>query len=149
MRLCSGCQTKVPDAVRFCDGCKAERGIVPGAGKEHTTGYDAVLDGLRKGTRWQRTRSVVIKRDPLCKRCDVAVSEIVDHIVPAAVAIQQAQASEVFPYDKYAGYYLKSNLQGICRPCHHIKTIEDKTHVGPWPDVVAKEQAQPKKVWTF
>jgi 5-methylcytosine-specific restriction endonuclease McrA len=147
VRLCSGCQTKVADAVRFCDACKAERGMPSDGIKTHTTGYDAALDELRKSARWQKTRSVVIKRDPLCKRCDVAGSEIVDHIVPAAVAIMQASGR--YPFDKYAGYFLKSNLQGLCRSCHGLKTTEDKCHVGPWPDVVAIEAAAPKKVWSF
>jgi 5-methylcytosine-specific restriction endonuclease McrA len=154
MRLCSGpgCGRKVPDDVRFCDECKAERGT-SGADEirtHHTPGvYDEVLDGLRKGTRWQSIRKRVIQRDPLCKRCQLAVSEIADHIVPAAVAIAQAQESGRYPYDKYAGYYLLSNLQGLCRSCHAVKTLEDKAHVGPWPDVVAAEGAAPKKVWTF
>lgn len=25
MRMCSGCQTKIADGIRFCDACKAER----------------------------------------------------------------------------------------------------------------------------
>jgi hypothetical protein len=33
--------------------------------------------------------------------------------------------------------------------CHTVKTDEDKAHVGPWPDVVEKEAAAPKKQWTF
>ena len=51
--------------------------------------------------------------------------------------------------DRYAGYYIRSNLQGLCRPCHWDKTNEDKTHVGLWPDVVAVELASPKRVWSF
>jgi 5-methylcytosine-specific restriction endonuclease McrA len=85
----------------------------------------------------------------MCARCERAISEIVDHIVPAYVAIAQAQASGRYPYDKYAGYYLLSNLQGLCRPCHGAKTLEDKTHVGPWPNVVEIEKRAPKKVWAF
>jgi 5-methylcytosine-specific restriction endonuclease McrA len=68
------------------------------------------------------------------------MSEICDHVVPAAIAIMQAQASKLYPFDKWAGYYLKTNLQGLCRPCHGLKTIEDKTHTGPWSDVVAAAQ---------
>jgi hypothetical protein len=77
------------------------------------------------------------------------MSEICDHIVPAAIAIMQAQESKRYPYDKWAGYYLKSNLQGLCRPCHGLKTTEDKCHVGPWPNVLEAEDKAPKKVWTF
>lgn len=85
----------------------------------------------------------------MCKRCDRALTEIIDHIVPASVAIAQAQASGRFPFDKYAGYFLMSNLQGLCRKCHGAKTSEDKAHIGPWPDVMVQEDAQPRKVWRF
>jgi len=154
MRLCSGagCGRKVADDAKFCDECRAERGEAVKTTddtKNHTTGYDAVLDSLRKGTRWQRVRDIAIKRCPLCARCNERISEIVDHIVPAAVAIQQAQESGCYPLDRYAGYYLLSNLQGLCRPCHYHKTNEDKAHVGPWPNVVEKEANAKRKVWTF
>jgi len=140
------------DSRGVCDACKGgkQHSVVPREDiKSHSTAYDDVLDGLRKGTRWQRIRHSVMQRDPACKRCGLHVSEICDHKVPAAIAIQQAQDSGRYPLDKYAGYYLKSNLQGMCRPCHGMKTIEDKTHTGPWPDVIAAEAAAPRKVWTF
>jgi len=153
MRLCSGpgCGRAVPEDIRFCDECKEERGVpVRSDGiRNHSTAYDAELDALRKGTRWQSVRRRVLQRDPFCKRCERSVAEICDHIVPAGVAIAQAQASGRFPHDKWAGYFLRSNLQGLCRPCHYTKTIEDKTHTGPWPDVVETEDRAPKKVWTF
>jgi 5-methylcytosine-specific restriction endonuclease McrA len=117
--------------------------------RSHTTGYTEELDEQRKSARWQRVRDIIIKRDPFCKRCVVARSEIVDHIVPADVAIMQAQQSGRYPYDKYAGYYLKTNLQGLCRSCHWTKTNEDKAHVGPWPSVMESEDKVPKKVWSF
>lgn len=150
MRLCSGpgCRRSVPEDVRFCDECKPTPRVSDEI-REHTSGYDAQLDTLRKGSRWQRVRAEVVRRDPMCKRCDRAITEIVDHIVPAQVAVQQARDSGVFPFDRFAGYYLKSNLQGLCRCCHYIKTMEDKTHVGPWPDVVERERLAPKKRWTF
>jgi hypothetical protein len=73
----------------------------------------------------------------------------VDHKVPAGIAIAQAQASGKYPFDKWAGFFLQGNLEGLCRSCHGVKTLEDKTHVGEWPDVVAIEAAAPKKVWSF
>lgn len=150
MRVCSGpgCLRKVADDVRFCDECRPAR---PAAnpGRVHTSGYDAELDRLRKSPRWQRTRAVVAKRDPICKRCDRALTEIVDHVVPAREAITQAQLSGLYRLDKHAGYFFVSNLQGLCRACHWVKTNEDKLHTGQWPDVVAAEQAQPKRRFTF
>jgi 5-methylcytosine-specific restriction endonuclease McrA len=156
MRLCGGCQSKMDESIKgLCSKCKAERGVPTSDGirsnvvTSYNGSYDALLDSLRKGGRWQRVRLAAVKRCPMCARCDVALSEIVDHIVPAYEAIRQAQASGNYPFDKYAGYYIPSNLQGLCRPCHGAKTVEDKRHVGAWPDVIAKQQAQPRKVWSF
>lgn len=156
MRLCSGagCGRAIPSDVRFCDECKADRGGVASDGiKQHSgsnpNSYNPALDALRKGTRWQRRRELVLKKSPFCARCQTARAEIVDHIVPAIEAIRQVRESKRYPLDMNAGYYLISNLQGLCRPCHGEKTTEDKNHTGPWPDVVAAEAARPKKVYSF
>lgn len=156
MRLCSGpgCGRAVPDDSRFCKECSAERSSnnasQSGEGiRQHTHGeYDAVLTTLNKGTRWQRIRERAIRKCPMCARCDVVLSEIVDHVVPAAVAVHQVIVSCTYPLDKYAGYYFMSNLQGLCRRCHAVKTMEDKARTDPWPDVLATERAV-KKVWKF
>ena len=153
MRVCSGpgCLRAVRDAVRFCDECKPVRvadDALSGI-KDHTSGYDAELDRLHQGTRWRTVRVAIIKRDPICKRCDLSISEIVDHVVPAREAVSQARLSGLYPFDKYAGYFIRSNLMGLCRRCHGVKTTEEKAHVGPWPDIVAAEQAAPKRVWSF
>lgn len=154
MRLCSGCQSKMPeDQPGKCDACRGDRqhsvNGSDGPLRQQATGYTAVLDKLRKGTRWQRVRDIIAKRDPICTRCNAALTEIIDHIVPAPEAIAQAQVSGRFPFDKYAGYFLKSNLQGLCRLCHADKTNEDKLHTGPWPNVVDAEDRAPKKRWAF
>ncbi len=64
-------------------------------------------------------------------------------------AIAQARASGLYLTDRYAGYYLESNLQGLCRVDHHAKTIEDKGHTGAWPDFIARERAAPKRRFSF
>jgi 5-methylcytosine-specific restriction endonuclease McrA len=145
------CQTKIPnDHKGVCDACKAERNkSVDDTIRQHASGYDALLDTLRKSKRWQQIRASIMRRDVWCKRCGTNASEIVDHIVPAPIAIAQAEISGKYGFDKYAGYYLKSNLQGLCRKCHAIKTAQDKAHTGPWPNVMEKEAQQPKKVWSF
>lgn len=148
MRLCSGCQTKVPDAVRFCASCSAERSPKDGI-KQHRVGeYNDELDALRKSPQWQKLRRRVVSEEPFCRRCKNAMTEIVDHIIPAGIAIAQVQESGRW-IGKNAGYFLRSNLQGLCRPCHGIKTLEDKAHVGPWPNVVEEYDKAPKKVWSF
>jgi 5-methylcytosine-specific restriction endonuclease McrA len=151
MRMCSGCQTKVPETVRFCDACKRERKKTAGdGGREHTVTDRERYAFLYSGVRWRtKVQPLALRRCRMCARCNVHLSEIVDHVVPSGVAIQQARDSGRFPFDKYAGFYLLSNLQGLCRECHILKTGEDKGHVGPWPDVMEKEAARPKKQWTF
>ena len=153
MRLCTGagCGRAVPNDVRFCDECQAERNKTTGTDgiSVHSTAYDAQLDKQRTSGRWQAVRSKALIRCPMCARCNIHLSEIADHIVPARVAVQQARDSGKWPFDPWAGYYLLCNIQGLCRPCHYDKTIEDKTHVGPWPDVVAQAAAAPKKRWSF
>ena len=151
MRICSGagCLRAVQDSVRYCDECKPSRKAADEI-REHTSGYDAELDRLRKGPKWQRVRREVVLRDPLCRRCELHITEEVDHIVPAREAIAQAQTSGHYTLNPTAGYYFKTNLQGLCRECHRAKTIEDKTHVGDWPDIVEKERAAMKaRVWSF
>ena len=104
---------------------------------------------LYSGSRWQRTRDQAVRRMPLCARCELRITEIVDHVVPAGVAIAQAQASGLYQTDHSAGFFFGSNLQGLCRSCHLWKTIDDKAHIGPWPDVVDKERATPKRRFNF
>jgi 5-methylcytosine-specific restriction protein A len=154
VRLCSGpgCRRAIPDGKRFCDECQPCAVVSSDDIRAHSRndgGYDAELKHLNKGTRWQGIRRRVVMKHPLCARCQERISEIVDHIVPAAEAIQQARDSGRYPCDKNAGYYLISNLQGLCRECHGKKTAEDKAHVGPWPSVVDAEDRAPKKRWTF
>lgn len=152
MRLCSGagCLRAIPEGQRYCDECKpAPTPKHPGREHMRTDGYNEELDALRKGTRWQKTRALKAKQQPICALCGRARTKIVDHIVPAEIAIRQVQASGRFPLDKWAGYYLMSNLQGLCRPCHQVKTDEDKRHAGEWPDVMEAYDRAPKKRWTF
>jgi 5-methylcytosine-specific restriction endonuclease McrA len=170
MRLCGGCQTKIPDDHRgMCAACERDRyGTQPGDGikshsnvqqsnvQQHTmAGYDAAMDKLRKCKRWDDSRAKVIRRDGTCVRCKAegrppAPIDIVDHIIPAQIAIDQAWETRRFgPVDRNVGYYLLCNLQGLCRSCHAVKTLEDLSHTGPWPNVMDVYDAQPKKVWSF
>lgn len=148
MRICSGpgCLRVVADDIRYCDEC---RPIVQAADgiKVHGFGYTPELDKLRKSTRWTKLRAMVVRSQPLCRRCRLRSTAEADHIVPAQEAIAQAQVSGKF-LDKYAGYFFRSNLQGLCRMCHARKTLEDKAHSGPWPDVVTRETER-RRTYTF
>jgi 5-methylcytosine-specific restriction endonuclease McrA len=151
MRICSGagCLRTVPDDVRFCDECKPQPKANDGL-RVHTLTDRERYHFLYHSRRWwEKTQPQALRRCPFCARCQAAISEIVDHIVPAGIAILQAQESGRWPLDKYAGFWLQSNLQGLCRDCHAKKTAEDKAHVGPWPSVVDAYDAAPKKKWTF
>jgi 5-methylcytosine-specific restriction endonuclease McrA len=130
MHLCPGCQTKIPDTVRRCEACSAERSAVTPVGRTHSSGYEEQLDRLRKSPRWQKVRARRLSLNPFCQRCKTAVGEIVDHIVPAWEAIRQCRESGRWPFDSMAGYFLLSNLQSLCRACHAVKTAEDKAHMG-------------------
>jgi hypothetical protein len=157
MRLCRGCRGKMPAEQKgLCDACKGSNkpvvsdGIRSNVPVSFNGTYDAALDALRKDSRWrERLQPRMMKRDPMCKRCDVAITVIIDHTVPAAEAIRQVWESKRFPLSPNAGYYIESNLQGLCAACHSAKTAEDKAHVGDWPSVLEKEDKRPKKVWSF
>lgn len=150
MRICSGsgCLRAVADDVRFCLECAPVATAVDGL-REHTVTDRERYAKLYSGKRWQRTRDLVIRLHPLCDRCQLRISDIADHRVPAGVAIQQARDSGAYPFDRVAGFFLMSNLQGLCRSCHWDKTLEDKLHTGAWPDVVAIERASQKRVYSF
>ena len=150
MRLCSGpgCGRAVPDEVRFCDECKPS--VSGGDGiRSHTYADRDRYGFLYQGRRWQAIRRSILQRDLFCTRCGREPSAIVDHRVPAGEAIRQVRESRRFPFDKHAGFYLKSNLQGLCRSCHTFKTDEDKCHTGEWPSVLEAEDRTPKKKWVF
>jgi 5-methylcytosine-specific restriction endonuclease McrA len=61
------------------------------------------------------TRKAVLARDPICKVCDQALSTEADHIVPRE--------------DGGAGHDLR-NLQGICSPCHWVKSGAENARRG-------------------
>jgi 5-methylcytosine-specific restriction enzyme A len=53
------------------------------------------------------TRKAVLGREPICKVCDNELSTEVDHIVPLSEG---------------GDPYRLERLQGICSPCHWMKT---------------------------
>jgi len=153
MRICSGagCLRAIPDKQRFCDECRSEHTAEQEI-KSHTPGTTdrERYAALYASNRFQDyCRRKTLQRHPLCNRCGLSTSVICDHIVPAGEAIRQVRESGRFPFDPNAGFFLLSNLQGLCRSCHGLKTLEDKAHLGPWPDVLAAYDAMPKKQWSF
>src|SRR6185437_10763687 len=107
MRICSGagCLAAVPDEVRFCDECKPGPSSSDGDDniRSHSNADRDRLGHLYGGQRWKKyTQPSVLRRDPICKRCNEALSELVDHIVPAGVAIEQARESGKYPLNQLA-----------------------------------------------
>lgn len=70
------------------------------------------VDRIR-GRAGVKLRRLVLREEPLCRPClDVdrtTASEEVDHIVPLAEG----------------GTNDRSNLQGICKPCHKAKSVSE------------------------
>ena len=154
MKLCKGpgCMRAINDDARFCDECRAERKPVLADDGQivHSASDRQRYAHLYNGERWKRdVQPRALKKYPICCKCSRCSSELIDHIVPAGEAIRQAQGSKRWPFSPNAGFYLMSNLQGLCRSCHAIKTAEDKAHLGAWPSVMEAYDRQPKKVWSF
>jgi 5-methylcytosine-specific restriction endonuclease McrA len=150
MRICSGagCLRVVDDGIRFCDECKPQATTTTDDIRIHTLTDREKYAFLYSSSRWTRLRNLVIRSQPFCARCGNNISEIVDHIIPAGIAIVQASESGLY-VDRYAGFFMRSNLHGLCRECHFKKTTEDKTHVGAWPSVVQADSLKAKRVWSF
>lgn len=55
---------------------------------------------------WEKLRRFVLNRDPICRICGQAVSTECDHVIPS---------------DDHS----LDNLQGVCSPCHRIKTQKE------------------------
>jgi 5-methylcytosine-specific restriction endonuclease McrA len=138
----------VADDVRFCDECAPVKQTADDGIREHTLTDRERYARLYSSLRWHRVRVAIVREQPLCRRCGLSLTEIVDHIIPAGVVITQARDSGLWKTDRFAGFFFRSNLQGLCRECHWLKTMEDKTHTGPWPNAVEAERAKPKvKYW--
>jgi 5-methylcytosine-specific restriction enzyme A len=57
---------------------------------------------------WQRLKAFMKNREPICRKCGRAKTEVIDHI------IDHKGNPELF--------YDPDNLQGLCKPCHDAKT---------------------------
>lgn len=55
-------------------------------------------------------RARILKRHPICAACGAAPSVIADHIIPVAEG----------------GRDVMANGQGMCVPCHDVKTHEER-----------------------
>lgn len=70
---------------------------------------------LYHSKRWQVLRRAVLARDPICKVCGERLSQEVDHVVPLS------QGGDEWSLD---------NTQGICSPCHALKSGRESAGKG-------------------
>ncbi len=57
--------------------------------------------------RWRALRKIVLREEPICRMCQREASSHVDHIIPRKKRPDLA--------------FERSNLQGLCQPCHNAK----------------------------
>jgi 5-methylcytosine-specific restriction endonuclease McrA len=133
MRICSGagCGRAVPNEVRFCDECKAER---PPEAKRLTSLERARTDPMQGEyikPRWKTIRKLALQRHPFCKGWDGVpcneLSRVVDHNIPAILIVRVCRALKLFPYEQWPGFYILANLVGMCHGCHNKKTKTEDT----------------------
>ena len=65
--------------------------------------------GNRDGQRRTAMRDRVLREEPICRTCGVRASEQADHVVP----LSRGGSSD------------RSNMAGICGPCHRAKSLEE------------------------
>lgn len=154
MKLCPGCQTKIPDSERRCAECrKSSAAPSPGPGRQHTYADGINLRHLYQSPAWTKLSRVQLARFPICEMCHITKAVISDHFIPAGIFIAlcmdllDENGRKRFASPERAFYYM-GNLQSLCRSCHWRKTEADKQHIGPWPDLFANPRRAPKK-WSF
>ena len=98
-----GCRALIHRKARWCEPHAMQEMAMVEAARPTSTGRGY-------GAAWRRLRLAILRRDPICRACNVSASEEVDHIVPK----------------KRGGQDTMENLQGLCKPCHSRKTaLED------------------------
>ena|ERR1041385_3917032 len=154
MRMCSGCRTKLPDDWRGkCDECKSEKTHTNNDLAEIRTHSRADAPSREKYARlyssrnWAKCAHIQLGNFPFCERCNRGLATIADHFIPAEIFIEICRVEKRFLIPERAFFYM-DNLQSLCRPCHGEKTLEDKQHVGPWPDLFANPR-RPARQFSF
>ena len=69
----------------------------------------------RRGKALQDERERWFRLHPMCARCDLRLARELDHIVALV----------------NGGSDTRDNKQGLCKPCHKIKTAQDLGHRQP------------------
>jgi len=90
---------------------------LPFSGHIYTTFYS--------NAAWRRLRRIFLEKNPLCQHCQS------NGIITPAVDIDHIQSINPYkPYDtengKYGNPLDETNLQALCKKCHHIKTAKTR-----------------------
>lgn len=72
------------------------------------------MHAFYKSAAWQRCRSIVLARDPICKVCGFALSKIADHFPRTLRAFLEAGDE--------AGAADPAHSRGVCEPCHNTRS---------------------------
>jgi 5-methylcytosine-specific restriction endonuclease McrA len=113
-RLCLDCTRKAINGTKYCAGHQAKNNAA-----EHKLLYDRYRAGdpvraLYKKPRWQQTRLIVFRRDPLCIECGHRASTVADH--------HPLEAREIVQRFGVNEFYNPQRSRGVCKQCHDIKT---------------------------
>ena len=100
-----GCTRVIEGTARCCSSCEAKR--PKPFERLHARDRDRPNAAARGyDYEWQQRRERILSRDKWCRSCKRKRSAHVDHIVAK----------------KHGGSDDDSNLQGLCRSCHNLKT---------------------------
>jgi 5-methylcytosine-specific restriction endonuclease McrA len=114
-RLClDGCTRKAINDSKYC----AEHQTTNKA-THHKLLYDRYRANdecrkLYKKRRWQQTRLIIFKREPLCVVCGHRASTVADH--------HPLEAREIVQRYGVNEFYNPQRSRGVCKQCHDSKT---------------------------
>jgi 5-methylcytosine-specific restriction endonuclease McrA len=94
-----------------CPNPATYRGRCPQHARTHDKATNRAGRHVYSTKRWQLLRRTVLFEQPICAGCDNALAVDVDHVTPLAKGGA--------PYDR-------TNVQGLCPPCHSAKTRREQ-----------------------
>jgi 5-methylcytosine-specific restriction enzyme A len=112
-RLCL--EPRCPNVATARGRCDEHRKAIE---RERSRRRRETTNGVYKRKRWEMVRRFVLRRDPICRVCDSAISAEVDHVLPLAEGGN--------PYDS-------EGLQGICSPATGRRPRGRTQPGGAWP----------------
>lgn len=152
MRLCSGCQSKIPDdAHGLCESCRSAKQHRPDGMAEVRSHNSADRDSwahFYSCGEWTVASKRQLKAFPVCERCQINFATLTDHFIPVGQFIALCREQKRFLGSAKAAFFYSDNFQSLCNSCHTTKTNEDKEHTGPWPDIFANPR-RARRTWSF